>query len=74
MPLYEYICKKCGKKSEFLVRSSSEKLACSCGSHELKRIISTFAVADGDKKESGGCTESSCGLPSSPCASGMCGI
>jgi putative FmdB family regulatory protein len=74
MPLYEYICKECGKKSEFLVRNSSERFACTCGSRELKRIISTFAVAEGSKKEAGGCTDSSCRLPSSPCASGMCGI
>lgn len=46
MPIYEYFCPACGKKSSFLVRShtASFQAKCShCGSTELKRILSTFA-------------------------------
>ena len=37
MPIYEFICKKCDKKFETLVRSSASKVECPhCGSEELK--------------------------------------
>jgi putative FmdB family regulatory protein len=45
MPVYEFFCPTCRKKSSFLVRSSSSfEPKCSvCGSTDLARVISTFA-------------------------------
>ncbi len=45
MPVYEFFCHECRKKSSFLVRSgSSFEPKCSvCGSTEVARVISTFA-------------------------------
>jgi len=45
MPLYEFFCPECRKKSSFLVRSTSSfKPKCSiCGSTNVSRVISTFA-------------------------------
>lgn len=46
MPVYEFFCPTCHKKSSFLVRtaSSSFEPKCSiCGSADVARIISTFA-------------------------------
>jgi putative FmdB family regulatory protein len=45
MPVYEFFCPACRKKSSFLVRSSSSfEPKCSiCGSTEVSRVISTFA-------------------------------
>ena len=41
MPLYDYLCKKCDKTSELLIRSSSSVPACPhCGSEELQRLLS----------------------------------
>ena len=74
MPIYEYLCETCGKTSEFLVRSSDTELKCSCGSNQMKRILSAFAVSEGNSGQSTGCSDGSCGIPSSPCASGMCGL
>ena len=75
MPLFEYVCRSCGKKSEFLIRSGSEQPVCSCGSKEMERVFSTFAVSDGGAGvTSEGCSDGSCGVSSSPCASGMCGL
>jgi len=74
MPLFEYDCKQCGKQFEFLIRNSSDEPVCECGSHDLKRVISSFAVTEGAPQVSGGCSDGTCGLPSSPCASGMCGM
>jgi putative FmdB family regulatory protein len=44
MPVYEFFCPACRKKSIFLVRiaSSFEPKCSTCGSTEVARIISTF--------------------------------
>ena len=47
MPIYEFICSDCGRGSSFLTRSVSSPLdpVCrSCGSANLQRAISSFAV------------------------------
>ena len=45
MPVYEFFCPECRKKSSFLVRSTSSfEPKCSiCGNTDVTRIISTFA-------------------------------
>ncbi len=45
MPVYEFFCPACRKKSIFLVRSAASfQPKCStCGSTDVERIISTFA-------------------------------
>ena len=51
MPIYEYRCAACGKRSSALVPSySSPDPACPhCDRRELKRLVSTFAtVRSGD--------------------------
>jgi len=52
MPIYEYRCSACGKRSSSLLPSySSPDPACPhCGKHELQRLVSTFAtVRSGDR-------------------------
>jgi putative FmdB family regulatory protein len=51
MPIYEYRCAACGKRSASLLPAySSPDPACPhCGKAELKRLVSTFAtVRSGD--------------------------
>jgi len=44
MPLFEYVCRKCGYRFEVLVMGS-EKPACpACGGSELEQEISAFAM------------------------------
>ncbi len=46
MPIYEFVCQNCHRKSSFLVRdiSSSFTPKCSfCGSTKLARAVSSFA-------------------------------
>jgi putative FmdB family regulatory protein len=46
MPIYEFICRSCGRKSSLLVRDVSASVApeCSfCGSTDLSRAVSGFA-------------------------------
>ncbi len=46
MPIYEYFCPACGRKSSFLLKSYTAAFQpkCShCGSTDLSRVLSTFA-------------------------------
>ncbi len=46
MPIYEFRCQSCGKKSTFFPRSVNQPLepvCASCGGSDMKRIISSFA-------------------------------
>lgn len=47
MPIYEYRCNQCRRKSSHFFRSmqvASQPVCSHCGSSELTRIMSTFAV------------------------------
>ena len=57
MPIYEYRCDECGKRSSTLLGSfSSPDPACPhCGKPALRRLVSTFAtVSSGDGGDFGG--------------------
>ena len=47
MPIYEYICVKCGKKSSYLILSSDDytNLSCKCGSSEIEKVVSRFGIS-----------------------------
>ncbi|MBN2714142.1 MAG: zinc ribbon domain-containing protein, partial [Planctomycetes bacterium] len=47
MPIYEYICKKCGKPFELLVRSDTKVECPGCGSVKVEKRMSTFAAHEG---------------------------
>jgi len=47
MPIYEYRCKDCGKKSTFLtlsVKSALEPKCKKCGSTKMEKIVSRVAI------------------------------
>ena len=51
MPIYEYRCEECGKKSSALLSSfsSPDPVCPHCGKPALRRLVSTFAtVSSGD--------------------------
>ena len=73
MPLFDFKCMSCGKQMELLVRSPDEQPVCECGSTSLERVFSPFAVS-GFESDAAGCSDGSCSIPSSPCASGLCGM
>ena len=70
MPIYEYICKDCGKRFEIL-RSFNEAdapILCKiCQSNQTQRAVSVFYAQSGSKIVAGG-TNSGCG----GCSSGSC--
>jgi putative FmdB family regulatory protein len=52
MPIYEYVCKECGRAFEALLRGDEEPICPGCGSRALERKFSVFGVGGG-----GGSTE-----------------
>ncbi|MBI4339092.1 MAG: zinc ribbon domain-containing protein [Chloroflexi bacterium] len=47
MPLYEFLCNDCGRRSTYLTRSVSsplEPVCRGCGSLRLHRAVSSFAI------------------------------
>jgi putative FmdB family regulatory protein len=45
MPIFEYLCKGCGKQFEVLVRGSEKPQCPKCSSTRLEQQLSAFAVA-----------------------------
>ncbi len=52
MPIYEYVCAKCRRRSSLLLRSINDtpELKCEhCGSDQLRRIMSRFAAVKSEE-------------------------
>lgn len=66
MPIYCYVCKKCGEKFDFLagVGTGSEEVKCKkCGSRKVKKVWAPFSIGSGKKSSA-----------SSSCPSGTCNL
>jgi putative FmdB family regulatory protein len=61
MPIYEFICRKCGRRFECLVPMGKEKDAVcpGCGAADGKKILSSFGIGGGASRFKG--SSSSCG-------------
>jgi len=68
MPIYEFLCKKCGSRFEALVSLGGEKnVSCpACGNRTLEKLISSFGIGGSSSKlktassSCSSCTASSC--------------
>ena len=68
MPIFEYHCFKCDKDFEKLVMGTNSRITCpDCGTMEVEKKFSTFAIKSGTAFSSsigssgcGGCTATSC--------------
>jgi len=81
MPIFEYLCKECGKRFEAIVYGAQKAACPKCKGKKLEQQLSVFAVAGGSKSGSsdfgsnfgseagGGC--GSCGDPRGPGACSM---
>lgn len=68
MPLFEYVCGKCDKRSEILIRGSETPVCPHCGSERLVKQASTFApmgASDGPRIPPG--CESCCSRKDGSC-------
>jgi putative FmdB family regulatory protein len=64
MPIYEYVCEKCGRHFECLVSMGKDKdIVCpECGAAEPRKMISCFGIGGGSsriKASSSSCTSCS---------------
>jgi putative FmdB family regulatory protein len=57
MPLYEYVCRDCGRKFETYVRAWGEAVVCpNCRSTSVEKQLSAFALAgSASSPGAGGC-------------------
>ena len=69
MPIYEYICEKCGDEFEMLVFRSDEPVCPSCGNKQPTKKMSSFGFSVGYKFKS---SATGSGSGCSTCTSSDC--
>ena len=65
MPIYTYVCKKCGQKFDSLVRirAGKEEIKCKkCGSENVQKTFASFNVGTGNSSSPGFCPTGTCNL------------
>ena len=64
MPLYKYLCAKCGHVMEKLERANTaQRHVCEkCGSHRVKKALPTFSVGSGSGTSGDSCPTGTCPL------------
>ena len=69
VPLYEYVCQKCSRQFEELIRGSAVARCPGCDTTDVQRILSVMSVghADAHAGASGPAPCGSCGDPRGPC-------
>ncbi|MFC1812761.1 FmdB family zinc ribbon protein [Thermodesulfobacteriota bacterium] len=51
MPLFDFLCRDCGKFNEILISGSGDVPTCkSCGSHRLQKLISAHSSLSGPNR------------------------
>ncbi len=73
MPLFEYICRECGKAFEKIVSLKAKVTCPDCGTEAVDKQLSAFAVSKSDSASIPECSSSGCGFERGGCGSGMCG-
>jgi putative FmdB family regulatory protein len=72
MPIYEYICKDCGKRFEKLrsIKEADLPISCnSCQSIQTRRALSVFFAQSGSQIIAGGNNSGCTGCSGSSCSS-----
>ncbi|MCX5801948.1 MAG: zinc ribbon domain-containing protein [Proteobacteria bacterium] len=69
MPIYEYLCEKCGNEFELIVFKDDEPTCPACGEKRPKRKMSTFGFSVGYKFKS---SSSNKGSACASCGSSNC--
>jgi putative FmdB family regulatory protein len=71
MPIFEYVCKACGKQFEAIVLGSKAAECPQCSGRDLEQQLSKFA-AHSHSGSSGSAMP--CGAPAGSCGGGGCGF
>ena len=74
MPLFEYVCKRCGEVSEQLVSGARKPSCPNCGAKALEKLLSTFSAppARSPSVSVPPCGSGSCPARGMGCAGGGC--
>jgi putative FmdB family regulatory protein len=76
MPLFEYACRSCGHKFEFLTRAGHAPACPACAGVELEKQLSVFAVGAPSTGSSSmpASTGGACGMCGDPRGPGACSM
>ena len=74
MPLFRYACDRCHAESELLIRGEAQPVCPKCGSAEIVRQASRFNAVNGGGNGGKQAELAPCGMPSSCCRGGSCGL
>ena len=74
MPIFEYHCKECRKQFETLVNPSTVPACPDCGSRELARQLSVFAVGGRGARLAERAPAGPCGTCGDPRGPGACSL
>jgi putative FmdB family regulatory protein len=77
MPLFEYACRDCGHRFEYLTRQGQSPHCPACASAELEKQLSVFAVSTtggGTPALDAGSAPGACGMCGDPRGPGACSI
>ena len=74
MPLFEFACRECGHKFEYLTRAGQSPSCPSCHSDDLEKQLSVFAVNAGTASATPVRATGPCGACGDPRGPGACSI
>jgi putative FmdB family regulatory protein len=74
MPLFEYQCRACGRRFEFLTRAGRSPECPACHSADLEKQLSVFAVSGASDASSFEASPGPCGTCGDPRGPGSCSI
>lgn len=74
MPIYEFVCSKCGDAFELLMRSDTRVVCPACGSRKAKKQMSAFSAHSGGTPDTPACFRGDSGCNLGKCGSGSCGL
>jgi putative FmdB family regulatory protein len=74
MPLFEYACRTCGHRFEFLTRDQQPPSCPACAGIELEKQLSVFAVSSSSSSPASEKFSAPCGTCGDPRGPGACSI
>jgi putative FmdB family regulatory protein len=74
MPLFEYACRECGNKFEYLTRAGQTPSCPACKSADLEKQLSVFAVSANSDSEMPMRASGACGMCGDPRGPGACSM
>lgn len=74
MPLFEYECRGCGHKFEYLTREGQSPSCPACHGVELQKLLSVFAAQSSGQSKSFSVPSGPCGTCGDPRGPGSCSM